>query len=319
MKPLQPNSVHGRRFPKVSVVCLCYNHAAYVERCLQSVLDQSYRHVEMIIVNDASTDNSATVIKEVLKNHPGITFLDLPQNIGNCKAFNQGLKEVTGKYVIDLSCDDELIPDRIEKQVHAFEELPKDYGVLYSDAHYINEAGAPLGDHFSQFAPVKGDLYEELVRRYFIAPPTMMIRKAVFDELGGYDEALAYEDFDFWVRSARNWKYDYLNVPLTRIRKTSGSLSSKFHKRNNPLIASTLEVCQKIQALNQTVEEDVALAQRLKYELKIAGLTGSRKIAQQLYKLLHQIELPNWTPRFWLLFSQLRWNVFPMIRIFRKG
>lgn len=306
-------------FPKVSVICLCYNHAAYVERSLQSVLDQTYPEVEMIIVNDASTDNSATVIQEVLKNYPGITFLDLPENIGNCRAFNRGLKEVTGKYVIDLSCDDELVADRIEKQVSAFEELPKDYGVLYSNAIYINESGAPLGDHFSQYAPVRGDLYEELVRRYFIAPPTMMIRKAVFDELGGYNEALAYEDFDFWVRSARNWKYDYLNVPLTRIRKTSGSLSSKFHKRNNPLTASTLEVCQKIQALNHTAGEDAALAQRLKYELKIGSLTGSRRIAQQFFELLRQIESPDWDSRFWLFFSRLRWNAFPLIRIFRKG
>ena len=302
-------------FPKVSVICLCYNQAAFVEKSVQSVLDQSYSNVEIIIVNDASTDPSSATIKRLIEKHPDISFLDLSENIGNCKAFNLGLAQATGKYIIDLACDDQLMPERIEKQVQAFEQLPDDYGILFSDACYISENGDHLGDHFSRYTPARGDVYEELVRRYFIAPPTMMIRKTVLDELGGYDESLAYEDFDFWVRSARNWKYDFVDEPLTRIRKTSGSLSSKFHARDSPLITSTLEVCKKIKALNQTKEEDAALAQRIKYELKIAGLTGSRPVAQQFYELLKTIDSPDLASGCWLLFSQLRWNVFPLINV----
>ncbi|MDW3193533.1 MAG: glycosyltransferase [Cytophagales bacterium] len=305
--------------PKVSVICLCYNHAAFVRSSILSVLNQTYPNIEVIIINDASPDNSTDVIQGILKDHPEILFLDLPQNIGNCKAFNQGLKKATGKYIIDLSCDDELKADRITKQVAAFERLPNDYGVLYSDATYIDEQGKPLGDHFSSFSPTKGEVYAELVRRYFIAPPTMMIRKEVLMELGGYNEALAYEDFDFWVRSARNWKYDFVNEPLTRIRKTSGSLSSKFHVRDSPLIDSTLTVCKKIKALNQNEAEDIALAERIQYELKIACLTGSRSAAKEFYELLSSIQPPDLASRFWLLFSRLRWNVFALLRGIRRG
>lgn len=304
--------------PKVSVICLCYNHARFVQNTLHSVRSQVYPNVEIIIVNDASTDNSAHMIKEVIEDQPEIQFLDLAENVGNCKAFNLGLSQSHGKYVIDLSCDDELMPDRIEKQVHAFEKLPENYGVLYSDAVYIDEAGNQLSDHFSRFVPARGDLYSDLVSRYFIAPPTMMIRKAVLDDLGGYDEQLAYEDFDFWVRSARNWKYDYLPEPLTRIRKTQGSLSSWFYERDSPLMASTLAVCEKIQAMNKTDEESAALARRLTYELKIAGLTGSRTTAHGFYRLLASITSPDWQSKWWLLFSRLHWNAYSIINKLRN-
>lgn len=300
--------------PKVSVICLCYNHASFIQNCIESVLEQTYPNVEIILVNDASTDDSAIIIQSLIETNPQILFLNLTKNVGNCRAFNQGLKKATGEYIIDLSCDDVLMTDRIEKQVKAFEKLSEDFGVMFSDATYINEAGNELGDHFSNYLPVKGDIYEDLVRRYFIAPPTMMIRKAVFDELRGYDETLAYEDFDFWIRSARNWKYDYLNESLTCIRKTSGSLSSMFYEQDNLLTASTLEVCKKIKALNKSEQEDVALAQRIRYELKMACLTGSKAVSTEFFELLSTIETPGLASRFWLFFSWLGWNAMPLVR-----
>lgn len=304
--------------PKVSVICLCYNHARFVQNSVQSVLNQTYPNIEVIIVDDASPDHSKEVIKGISINHPEISYLDLPKNVGNCRAFNLGLKRATGKYIIDLSCDDELEVDRIEKQVNAFEQLTDDYGVLYSDAGYIDEQGNALGNHFSSYPPSRGEVYSELVQRYFIAPPTMMIRKEVLVELEGYNEALAYEDFDFWIRSSRNWKYDYVDEPLTRIRKISGSLSTKFHERDSPLIASTLAVCQQIKTLNRNDIEDKALVARIQYELKIACLTGSRSIAKEFYQLLDSLQSPDLATRFWLLFSRLRWNLFPVLSFFLR-
>ncbi len=303
--------------PKVSVICLCFNQASFINKSLQSVLDQTYANVEVIIVNDASTDHSSMIIHDFLKKHPEILFLNLTENIGNCKAFNLGLKRATGKYIIDLSCDDILIADRITKQVAAFESLPPEYGVIYSDAIYIDQNGKSLGSHFEQYSPIRGEVYGDLVARYFIAPPTMMMKKAVFDELEGYDELLAYEDFDFWVRSSRNWKYDYVNDALTQIRKSRGSLSSKFHERDSPLHASTVVVCEKIKTMNRTEQEDQALVQRLRYELKMAGVTGSQRSANDFYELYHSITSPDLQSRLWLLFSFLRWNAFPLIRLFQ--
>lgn len=300
--------------PLVSVICLCHNHERFIESCLQSVIDQTYEEIEIILINDASLDNSRAEINQFLKNHPEIDLIDLNENVGNCKAFNMGLKMANGEFVIDLAADDLLHPDRIKRQIAAFQELDDTYGVVYSDAKYIDEDNREMTDHFHQYSPENGDLYASLVARYFIAPPTMMIKKVVLDELDGYDESLAYEDFDFWVRSSRNWKYDFVNEPLTFVRKLDNSLSSRFYQKNSPLIPSTFKVCQKIRSMNETDMEDRALLTRLKYEFKIAAVTGNRDWAQKFFMEMRQLHQPALQEYLLYVFSKLNWNIYPLIR-----
>src|SRR5688500_3802276 len=101
--------------PLVSVICLCYNQARFIREAVASVFAQSYRNVELIIVDDASTDNSASVIRAMVAENPAIRCLLLNQNVGNCKAFNKGLTLSKGDYIIDLAADDVLVPQRIER------------------------------------------------------------------------------------------------------------------------------------------------------------------------------------------------------------
>ena len=305
--------------PKVSIVGLCYNHSQFVQSCLQSVFHQTYQNIELIVVDDGSTDDSKTKIRDFLKDYPKVLFIDLQENIGNCKAFNLGLEASSGEFIIDLATDDILFPDRIAEQVQAFSKLDSDYGVIYSDAVYIDQQDHTLGTHFTNYRPERGNIYPSLISRYFIPPATMMIRRSVFEELGGYDENLAYEDFDFWIRSGRNWKYDFLDAPLTKIRKTSNSLSSRFYQRNSPLIPSTLVVCQKIKDLNKTEEEKQALIQRLTYELKISAVTGNKKLACQFYREIKDISKPNFLQRTYYLIGQFNWNIYGLIRLIRRS
>lgn len=299
--------------PLVSVICLCYNHEKYVRSSLQSVIDQTYESVEIIIVNDASTDQSRYEILQFLQDHPYILFIDLQENVGNCRAFNQGLRKARGEYVIDLATDDQLTPDRITRQVAAFQQLDSDYGVVFSDARYLDEQDQELGTHFSKYPPERGDLYTSLIARYFIPPTTMMIKKVVFDELGGYDEHLTYEDFDFWVRSSRKWKYDFIEHPLTLIRKSGSSLSSGFYLKNSKLIPSTFQVCRKIREMNQNRDDEQALIKRLQYELKIAAVTGNRKIAGAFFRELKSLHASNTYSYLYFLFSKLNWHVYGLI------
>ena len=92
--------------PVVSVICLCYNHKRFVEEAIQSVLDQTYSNVELIVVDDSSTDGSQAVIESLMANNPAVKFIPLSSNQGNCRAFNLGWKYASGKYIIDLSADD---------------------------------------------------------------------------------------------------------------------------------------------------------------------------------------------------------------------
>src|SRR5882672_7643690 len=205
--------------PLVSVVCLCYNHETFVKEAIASVLGQTYSNIQVIVVDDCSTDASVTVIQQVISQcSQKVQHLFLKQNVGNCKAFNAGLTLVKGDFIIDFSTDDVMMPDRIQKQVDFFMKQPEQVGVIFTDALYITEDGRPFRNHYDfllrkgllKRVP-SGDVFREVLTTYFICSPTMMVKKEVMDMLEGYDETLAYEDFDFWVRASRKFQFAFLN------------------------------------------------------------------------------------------------------------
>ncbi len=262
---------------------------------------QTYRGIELIIIDDASSDDSIEQIERTVAGfdtelRKRTTLLPLSENVGNCEAFNKGLAACNGDYIIDLAGDDVMATDRVEKQVEAFRSLGESFGVIYSDANYIDAEDNPLGLHKVQ-DPVEGIVYSEVLRRYFIPPPTMMIRRGVLNKLGGYDETLEYEDFDFWVRSGKLVKYGYIPEPLTSIRRVKGSLSVRFYEKGHPLAASTFKVCEKALALNESEEDKQALAARIRYERRQCALLGNRQIARKYRSLLLEVSTLRWADR----------------------
>ena len=279
----------------VSIICTCYNQERYVEEALQSVVNQSYGNIELIVIDDCSNDNSLHHIKNFLKERPDIVLIENKERIGLCKGFNTGLNISSGKYVIDLSGDDVLLPSRVAMQVDFFEKLEDDFGVIYSNAEVVDTHGRHLSYSYGdrngvvKDMPPEGMIYKKLIENTVVATQTMMMRRHVMDELGGYDEELAYEDFDFWVRSSRKWKYAYQNEVLTRIRKTPGSLSTKQYVADDPQLLSTYKVCQKIKRLNRDKQEDEALIRRLKYEIKHAVLAEKKREGELFLQLLNEM------------------------------
>ncbi len=308
--------------PLVTVICLCYNHENFVIETLNSVKNQTYQNIELIIIDDASTDKSVENITKFLNENSFLfqnntqnkpTFLALSKNVGNCKAFNIALKLATGKYVIDLATDDILLPQRIENQIITFENLPTNYAVIFSNAVYIDEKSKVLYPHHKPNEMVySGDIYAKIVAHSYICTPTMMIRKIVLDEFGGYDETLSYEDFDFWIRSSRKYLYQYNDEILTQKRIVKNSLGSQFYTKNAyPHLFSTLIICKKIRTLNQNFTslnpennsifnvENTALAKRLRYHLRLCCYTENFKLALEYYDLLEKITKINFFDKFW--------------------
>jgi len=238
-----------------------------VEEALQSVLGQTYENVELIVVDDESTDGSQDVIREFLKDHSEIQFIAIEENVGNCAAFNQGWRASKGEFIIDLAADDVLLPNRVEVGVKRLEETKA--GAHFSDAQLIDEAGNDLAKHNERFTdPIpEGDLYTDLISRYLICPPTMMFRREVIEALDGYDESLAYEDFDFWVRSSRDFEYAYSDQVLVKKRMLKNSHARSQDKFRNDHQKSTLTVCYKILEMNRTKEEGSALKKRCWHEI----------------------------------------------------
>ncbi|HAC25756.1 MAG TPA: chondroitin polymerase, partial [Cytophagales bacterium] len=241
--------------PLVSVTCLCYNHARYVQEAIQSVLNQSYPHIELVVVDDASTDDSVAAIEHALVGRADVQFTRHERNVGYTRSFNKAWKLCSGEFVIDLAADDVLRPDRVARGVAALQQAGPAYGIQFSDGEYIDAAGETQGLHSIRFPHdyvPQGDVYEQVISRYFILSPSVMMRQSVLVALEGYDETLAYEDFDLWIRAARDFKFLYLPQPLVKKRILSSSMSAAQFVFRSPQQETTYRVLHKAMKLNRT-------------------------------------------------------------------
>jgi len=285
--------------PLVSVICLCYNHKEFVIQAIESVLHQTYDNIELIVVDDASSDDSQRIIEKASEIH-GFQVLFNEINQGNCKSFNLGFRISKGKYLIDLAADDLLEPDRIKIGVELLEQKGDAYGVHFCDVELLSEKGKRLGTQYKRdaygklidFVPSE-EIYSDLVERYFISAPSMMMSRKVLKELGGYDEKLTYEDFDFWVRSSRNYKYAFSDRVLVKKIILNNSLSSIQYQRKNKHALSTAIICEKILMLNENEKENQALLKRINYELKWALITENWEASALFIQLKEKISSKN--------------------------
>ncbi len=308
--------------PWVTVVCTCYNHEFYVENALLSVVEQRYPNVQLIVIDNASTDQSAERIRAFVQMHPNSLFIQNSQNIGLCRAFNQGLKQAKGEFIIDLSADDILLPDRLLHQVRCFEKLSPDYAVVFSNAAYIDSRGEflanhyPINEHGQSLEPVpSGYVFRTILEKYYICTPTMMMRRSVLDELGGYDESLEYEDFDFWVRSARHYAYAYVDEVLTQKRRLPNSLSMQVIEPHNRLLSSTLNVCYKAFDRCQTPDEYHALAGRVRQFIRKSFYAEQFELTRKFGDLLNHIESPGLLTSGVLMLNRLH---LPVNRLYQR-
>ena len=210
----------SRETSLVTIVALCHNHAPFLREALDSILAQTYPHLEVWLVDDASTDGSPAILREYAAQHPAWQLLLLTDNVGNCRAFNQAFRQSRGEYVIDFATDDVLLPARVAQQVAAFNAAGPEVGVVYSNAELIDEAGHFLALHHRPDgrgglvpAPASGWVLAEVLRRrpaatvlYLEASPRMLARArarlrpgqlAQVDFRHGTQAALAaHESFD---------------------------------------------------------------------------------------------------------------------------
>jgi glycosyltransferase involved in cell wall biosynthesis len=238
--------------PLVSVVCICHNQASWVLNALNSVLFQTYPNIELLVVDTGSSDSSITLIDEwVGSTAVSNRFSSIPVfylgKVGNCKGFNKAFAYCKGKYVIDLAADDILLPTRITEQVQFFEGLPPEAGLVYGNATYIDTNDKVLFtayDTGGKFFGLQRDGYTWAwnMQRFFICPQSTMFRSSMVTELGGYNEALFYEDFDFYCRLMRSWTVHYQPINATEITVIATSHGNSIKRRSWDFFTSTLSI-----------------------------------------------------------------------------
>ena len=265
----------------VTVICLCYNHESFVIEALESVINQSYKNIELIIVDDYSTDNSKGTIENWLKRHPSTLFLSNSSNIGNTKSFNQALKLANGEFIIDLAADDVLLPNAIVMQINGFEKSNyDDVAIVYGNAELMTESGRFESYFFEVDAHKKvikkrptGDIYKNILAGgdSSICSVSAMVKNEVYKTLNGYDENLYYEDLDFWIRASRDYQFDFVDEIIIKKRVVENSLGSLFDKKNDErskkINFSTYLILKKTLILNKTKEENKCVLKRIHFEM----------------------------------------------------
>lgn len=312
--------------PKVTIICLCYNHSKFIAEAVESVFNQTYSNLELIIVDDASQDNSKEVITNLCVKYSQIRFIQNEQNLGMCKSFNKGLSFSTGEFIIDLAADDILYPDRIEKQVHAFQNLDIHFGVVFSDAMMMNEKGKDLHTFYKRSTDGEllenvndGDVFTKVVTSYHICSPTIMMKKKVLEELGGYDPSLSYEDYDFFIRSSRNYKYFFINEVLTGKRDVKGSDSYSWYKRKHNLhLSSTLKILKKYLWLCKNEEEINAGLSSIRYHMRQSLFMECHSLCIDYFELLKGLNKNTITDKFIYTMALAKLPLFRFYNLYKK-
>jgi len=240
------------RHPLVSVVSLCFNTGRFVIEALDSLRRQTYRALDVLVVDDGSTDGSDELVSSwITTKAVPYRFVRNATNRGIPGAFNRALPLLHGEYVTWIA-DDIWEEDRVAKVVDAFLRLPPWVAVLFGDAVLIDaenretgllapartlavlghpgadDLNVPLGQ--VRILPAT-QVNEALFWRSFIPTPTVTVRRALYDAIGPYDESLAIEDLDCWFRAARAFDFAYLRSPLVRYRVHSSNFSSGLSDR----------------------------------------------------------------------------------------
>jgi glycosyltransferase involved in cell wall biosynthesis len=215
--------------PLVTIIAISYNQEDYVEATLNSIKNQTYPNIQLIISDDGSKDNTKEIIHRWVKEYcPSAIFLDNEVNVGITKNLNRALPYIKGGYVKQIGCDDILLPDSVQMIMDKFAELPEDYGVIYTDMHRINEQGQlidNIGLIEKRGHPVySGYVYKEMIKRPFITSASIIFKKDVIDKLHGFNEKVFYEDHDTYLRASKYFKFHYIPEKTVKYRVHGASL-----------------------------------------------------------------------------------------------
>lgn len=207
--------------PLVSIIIPNYNHAQYIEDAIHSVLRQTYRNVETIVVDDGSRDNS----REVIAAFGDTVRAVFQQNQGLSAARNTGITASRGEFIGVLDADDMYEPDFVETLVTALQSQ-SDADGIYCGYRFVDHVNQPLPQiEAREIAPEK--LYWALVDGNFLVPESMFVRKRCYDAVGLFDTSLrALEDLDMWLRITSRFKVIHTTKILTRHRILPGSMST---------------------------------------------------------------------------------------------
>jgi glycosyltransferase involved in cell wall biosynthesis len=226
--------------PRVSVLIGCWNNADTLERAARSVLDQSLAELELIVVDDGSTDATGEVARTL--GDPRVRYLELP-HMGISRSLNAGMREARSDLLAIQDADDWSEPDRLARQVAMLEERPE-VAVVGCRMYEVDEHGNPLAPR-TAFAT--GDVRGALMRFNPIPNSCVCMRRHAALDVGGYDPRYRYAmDYDLWLRLAERHAVVTLDEPLATRRMSSRNVAAR---KERAQIAET--IAMRLRALRR--------------------------------------------------------------------
>jgi glycosyltransferase involved in cell wall biosynthesis len=242
--PTQMKGKHRKHL--ISVVIPTYNRAAQLVDSIKSVLAQTYREFEIVVVDDGSSDSTEDAVRAVVSQtskgvgpFPQVRYF-YQTNRGQSVARNNGVSEAVGDWIAFLDSDDRWLPDKLEWQIRAIKEFGENCGACFTDAKLMDREGLDttafrrVGKQFTEDIGLIEDAVRPLAAAFGSTwIQTLIVRKDLIHKIGGFDGALHFaEDYDFLFRLSLITRYCYVNKPLAVIDRTTAMTDPTVASRN---------------------------------------------------------------------------------------
>lgn len=221
----------GEIHPLVTVVVPAYNHEDYIEDCIDSILSQSYKNIELIVINDGSTDGTHEKILGICEKYPNKIKYINKENEGLITSLNIALNDGTGKYFCELASDDSWMEGSLEKRVD-FLESSSDYDAVFGDIYYLLDGvktDKRLVKHmkYGGYDSKKHTVRHLIESKRMIVFPTGLFKRKTLLELGGFDKDFRdFEDIAMRYKLVMNARVGHIDEPLLWYRKHSANVSA---------------------------------------------------------------------------------------------
>lgn len=215
--------------PLVSVIIPNFNNSQYIAECLESVLTQTYQDLEIICIDDASTDNSVDIIKRFMVEYQNIRLIENETNIGVTANRDKAILVSRGEYFTTLDGDDFFLSKhKIEKELSKIQSFGEgaDNIIAFSDIRLVDKHGKELKPGTENNIK-EGDIFKEIFLRQCLIPRDYLMQKKLYLEVNGFDKKIPlYEDWDLKIRLAKKNYFVYSGVPGIAYRRHGTGLSS---------------------------------------------------------------------------------------------
>jgi hypothetical protein len=242
---LRQNSEDSLR--RIDVIVPCYNYGRFLDQCVSSVLRQASVDVRVLVIDDASPDNTAEVTQALARQNPRVTFIRHRKNIGHINTYNEGIEWASADYMLLLSADDYLLPGALERATTLMDAYPK-VGFTFGNVMGVGDNEPLIVDvtNDSSERILEGREFIELSGENLVATCSAVVRTELQKRLGGYRQELPHAgDMEMWLRFAAHGAVGFISAYQGVYRRHSASMSTAYYFISDSCVFSRLADLQQ--------------------------------------------------------------------------